>query len=160
MELTAGIVIVPLAFASLVTGLVQSFGTSWGLVRHYWVLAKLALTVIATIVLLLKMKLIGKLASMTAATLFSEADVRAMRIELLVHAAGGLLVLLAITTVSVVKPWGMTAYGRRQIPQADAPPPRPARNVTVVRDPVFAISSRRWGQIITVHAIHASNLAG
>src|SRR6266481_1345223 len=55
MELTAWCVIVPLAFASLLTGIVQSLGTAWGLFRHYWVLAKLLLTTFATIVLLLQM---------------------------------------------------------------------------------------------------------
>jgi hypothetical protein len=59
MELTAWFVIVPLAFASLLTGLVQSLGTKWGLFRHYWVLAKLLLTVLATIVLLLQMESIS-----------------------------------------------------------------------------------------------------
>jgi len=50
MELTARFVIVPLAFASLLSGLIQSLGTPWGLFRHYWVLAKLLLTIFATIV--------------------------------------------------------------------------------------------------------------
>jgi hypothetical protein len=59
MLLIAQFVIVPLAFASLLTGLVQSLGTPWGLFRHYWVLVKLLLTVFATMVLLFKMKLIG-----------------------------------------------------------------------------------------------------
>src|SRR5213082_3605560 len=54
MELTARFVIVPLAFATLLSGLVQSLGTPWGLVRHYWVLVKLLLTTFATIVLLEK----------------------------------------------------------------------------------------------------------
>ena len=53
MELIAWFVIVPLALASLLTGLVQSVGTTWGLFRHYWVLAKLLVTVLATIVLLM-----------------------------------------------------------------------------------------------------------
>lgn len=44
-ELVARSVIVPLVFASLVTGLVQSLGTTWGVFRHYWVLAKLLLTI-------------------------------------------------------------------------------------------------------------------
>jgi hypothetical protein len=35
MELTARFVIVPLAFASLLSGIVQSMGTPWGLFRHY-----------------------------------------------------------------------------------------------------------------------------
>jgi hypothetical protein len=59
MELIARIVIVPLAFASLLTGLIQSLGTPWGLFRHYWVVVKLLLTVFATVVLLVKMELIG-----------------------------------------------------------------------------------------------------
>jgi hypothetical protein len=36
MEVTAWVVLVPLALASLLTGLVQSLGTKWGLFRHYW----------------------------------------------------------------------------------------------------------------------------
>src|SRR5918997_572837 len=47
-EVITWAVIVPLCLASLVTGVVQSLGTSWGLVRHWWVLIKLALTVVAT----------------------------------------------------------------------------------------------------------------
>ena len=41
MEPAGWVVLVPLAFASLLTGLVQSLGTTWGLSRHYWVLFKL-----------------------------------------------------------------------------------------------------------------------
>jgi ABC-type anion transport system duplicated permease subunit len=40
MDLTAWFVIVPLCFASLLTGLVSSLGTHWGLFRHYWVACK------------------------------------------------------------------------------------------------------------------------
>jgi len=54
MDLVARLIIVPLAFASLVTGLIQSLGTPWGLFRHYWVLAKLLLTAFATTILLIK----------------------------------------------------------------------------------------------------------
>jgi len=35
-DLTTWFVIVPLAFASLLTGLVVALGTQWGLFRHYW----------------------------------------------------------------------------------------------------------------------------
>jgi hypothetical protein len=71
MELTARFVIVPLAFASLLIGLIQSLGTPWGLFRHYWVLAKLLLTVFATIVLLVQMELIGYAARLAAETTLS-----------------------------------------------------------------------------------------
>jgi hypothetical protein len=81
MNVTAWFVIVPLAFAALLTGLVQSLGTRWGLFRHHWVLAKLLLTVIATIVLLLKLKLIGYIAGVAGTTL-SIADLREARFEL------------------------------------------------------------------------------
>src|SRR5215471_13385379 len=59
MDLVARFIIVPLAFASLLTGLIQSLGTPWGLFRHYWIVAKLAVTIFATAVLLLKMELIS-----------------------------------------------------------------------------------------------------
>jgi hypothetical protein len=41
MELTTWIVIVPLSLAALLTGVVQSLGTPWGLFRHRWIVAKL-----------------------------------------------------------------------------------------------------------------------
>src|ERR671911_342539 len=55
MELIGWYVIVPLALASLLTGLIMALGTSWGLFRHYWVLFSFMLTVLATVVLLLHM---------------------------------------------------------------------------------------------------------
>lgn len=56
MELTGWFIIVPLCFVSLPTGLVMSLGTPWGLFRHYWVVAKLTISVIATILLLVHMQ--------------------------------------------------------------------------------------------------------
>lgn len=106
--------IVPLAFASLLTGLIQSLGTTWGLFRHYWVLVKLLLTVFATLVLLVKMELIGSAARLAAEEVLSRADLRAAGIQLVVHAGGGLLVLLVPMVLSVYKPRGMTQYGRRK----------------------------------------------
>jgi hypothetical protein len=114
MELSARFVIVPLAFASLLTGLIQSLGTTWGLFRYYWVLAKLLLTLFAASVLLVKMELIGYAARLAAETALSRADLRAAGLQLVVHSAGGLLVLLVPEVLSVYKPWGRTQYGRRK----------------------------------------------
>lgn len=114
MDLTAQFVIVPLALASLLTGLIQSLGTAWGLFRHYWILAKLLLTAFATAVLLAKLELIGYAARLAAESVLPRADLRAAGMELAVHAAGGLLVLLVPTVLSVYKPWGPTPYGRRR----------------------------------------------
>lgn len=114
MNLIAWFVIVPFALASLLTGIFQSLGTEWGFFRHYWVVAKLVLTVIATIVLLTKMKLIGYVAGAATNAVFAGVDLRQARIAILVHASGGLLVLLTATVLSVYKPWGLTSYGRRK----------------------------------------------
>jgi hypothetical protein len=84
------------------------------LFQHYWVLFKLLLTVLATIVLLVTMELIGYAAHLAAETTLSRADLRAAAIQLLVHAAGGLLVLLVPAVLSVYKPPGMTRYGWRK----------------------------------------------
>ncbi|WP_372363570.1 hypothetical protein ACCQ07_22325 (plasmid) [Xanthomonas sp. NCPPB 3583] len=114
MDLTARFVIVPLAFASLLTGLIQSLGTPWGLFRHYWILAKLLLTAFATLILLAKIKLIGYAVHLAAETMLPRADLRMVGMELAAHAAGGLLVLLVPAILSVYKPRGLTAYGRRK----------------------------------------------
>jgi hypothetical protein len=58
--LTTWIVIVPLSLAALLTGVVQSLGTPWGLFRHRWIVAKLALTVVATVLLLVHTQPIGR----------------------------------------------------------------------------------------------------
>jgi hypothetical protein len=112
--LIAQFVIIPLAFASLLTGLIQSLGTPWGLFQHYWVLVKLLLTAFATMVLLFKMKLIGYAAYLAAESTLSSAELRAVGTQLVVHAAGGLLVLLVPAILSVYKPPGKTRYGWRK----------------------------------------------
>jgi len=114
MDLTAWFVIVPLSLASLVTGLVQSLGTRWGLFRHYWVLIKLVMTILATIVLLVHTQPIGYMARVAATTTIASADHRGVRIQLVVTAGAALLVLLVATTLGVYKPRGMTPYGRRK----------------------------------------------
>jgi hypothetical protein len=100
MEMIARFVIVPLAFAALLTGLIESLGTPWGLFQHYWVLIKLVLTGLATGVLLVKMELIGYAARLAAETTSSRADLRTAGMQLVVHAAGGLLILLVPMVLS------------------------------------------------------------
>jgi hypothetical protein len=113
MDVIARLVIVPLAFASLLTGLIQSLGTPWGLFRHYWVVMKLVVTIFATIVLLSRMPLIGAAARLATEVTLSMDDLRTAGNQLVVHAAGGLLVLLLPMVLSVYKPRGLTAYGAR-----------------------------------------------
>lgn len=114
MKPMANFVIVPLAVAALLTGLVQSLGTPWGVFRHYWIVAKLGLTVFATVILLIKLRLIAQAAQLAAETVLPHADLRQVGLELMVHAAGGLLVLLVPAILSIYRPWGRTIYGLRK----------------------------------------------
>jgi uncharacterized membrane protein len=112
MEPAARFVLVPLALASLLTGIVQSLGTTWGLFRHYWVLFKLLINVVATIVLLLYMETFRFMASVAADP---GADLGVVRnASPGIHAALALLLLLVATVLAVYKPRGMTRYGRRK----------------------------------------------
>lgn len=113
-ELIARFIILPLILASLLIGIVQSLGTQWGLFRHYWVVAKLMLTIVTVVVLLLQMDGIAEVAAAAANTTMSSADLLVLRTSLWLHAAGGLLVLLVTTVLSVYKPRGLTRYGWRK----------------------------------------------
>jgi hypothetical protein len=114
MELTGWVVLVPLSLASLVTGLICSLGSIWGLFRHYWVLFKLLINVVATIVLLLYMQTLDYLADVAAATL-SSSELRGLRSPSpVLHAGAALLLLFVATTLAISKPRGMTRYGQRK----------------------------------------------
>jgi hypothetical protein len=111
MELTGWLAIVPLALAALLTGLIMSLGTTWGLFRHYWVLITLGLTILATIVLLLHMPTVSALADV--ARVADGADLGRLGGDLF-HPGAGLLVLLVITVLNMYKPRGVTPYGWRK----------------------------------------------
>jgi hypothetical protein len=112
MEPAAWFVLVPLALASLLTGLVQSLGTTWGLFRHYWVLFKLLINVFATIILLIYMETFSLMAGVAADP---NADLDVVRNASPVgHAVLALLLLLVATVLAVYKPRGMTPYGQRK----------------------------------------------
>jgi uncharacterized membrane protein len=112
MEPAAWFVLVPLAFASLVTGIVQGLGTAWGLFRHYWVLFKLLITVFATVILLMYMQTFRFMARMAADP---SADLGLVRNPSpVIHAVLALVLLLVAAVLAVYKPRGMTRYGWRK----------------------------------------------
>ena len=111
MELIGWYVIVPLALASLLTGLVMALGTKWGLFRHYWVLFSFALTIIATVILLLHMPTVSLIAD--EAQVAGGAGLDRLGGDLL-HPGIGLVVLLVIQVLNLYKPPGMTRYGWRK----------------------------------------------
>ena len=150
MKLIGWYVIVPFSFATLLTGLIQSLGTRWGLFRHWWIVAKFLLTIVAIAILLRHMQDVSRVSHRLAETSFSNADF----LPELAHAGGGLLVLLAATTLSVFKPWGLTPYGRRRISRADAPS-RPRPGVGAVSQPGVAVGRPRWAHVVGIHAVIA-----
>lgn len=111
MERTGWSVIVPLCLATLVTGLVMAFGTKWGLFRHYWVTLKFLLTVISALILFGFTNTLGDMGQLAANTSLSIEELRNLRQGPVGHSGGGLLVLIAISALSVYKPWGKTRYG-------------------------------------------------
>jgi hypothetical protein len=140
MELTIQYVILPLALGSLLTGMIMALGTKWGLFRHYWVLFSLALTVFAVAVLwdhVPTVRFYAGIAEAQGATLEGQrpdrhpADgpaggqhqergedvTRGLDGELL-HAGGGLWVLLVVQVLNVYKPRGLTPYGWRKEQEA------------------------------------------
>jgi len=120
MDLTAWFVINPLAIASLIIGLIQSLGSRWGLFRHYWVVVKLLLTILTIVVLMLQMEPIDFLSRAATEAELTGLDLP-VQIRLVVHAAGGLMVLLVLTILSIYKPRGMTRYGIRRQREERAP---------------------------------------
>jgi hypothetical protein len=111
MELITTFVVVPLCFASLLTGLVQALITPWGLFRHYWIVVKLVLTVLSTIVLLVHTKPINELARATTETEWSNADLAGLWFQLIIASGAAFIVLVTSTALSIYKPRGMTPYG-------------------------------------------------
>jgi hypothetical protein len=105
-------VIVPFALASLLTGLIQSLGSTWGLFQHYWVVFKLVLNVLATVVLLMYTRTVSYLADLAAQPSTDLAELRSPTFAL--HSGGAVLLLLTATVLAVYKPRGMTQYGRRK----------------------------------------------
>lgn len=110
MKIFADWLVLPLALLTLLSGVLLSLGTPWGLARHRWVYTKFWLT-LAT----------------TAASTFALRPGVTHNAQ--VVAAGGALpdptdlimgpivslsAYLFMTVISVLKPWGLTKRGRRQ----------------------------------------------
>ncbi len=114
-------VLVPLAVGSLLSGIAIAMGTPWGLLRHYWVVFSLVLTVFAAAVLVAHMPSVSATAQALASGASHAPDARhagaatggGSRGDLL-HAVGGLGVLLVVAVLNVYKPRGLTPYGWRR----------------------------------------------
>ena len=106
MELMGWYVIVPFCLASLVSGVVQGLGTRWGLLSYYWVLYKLLITIVSTLILFAFTKTLTRLGELAADATVSVDTLR--NPSPVVHSGLAVLALLITTILSVYKPWGKT----------------------------------------------------
>jgi hypothetical protein len=126
-------VLVPLAHASLLSGLAISLGTPWGLFRHYWVASKLVITLFATVILLIYMGTFRQMAGVAADPVVELRLVR--NPSPMVHAILALILLLAATVLGIYKPFGMTAYGKRKYGERQAAHGSPSEDSKPVATP-------------------------
>ena len=114
MEVITRYVIVPLSLVPLLlTGPLLSLGTPWGLFRHYWIIVKLVINILSTLILLVHVEPIRHLAHAAARGTLSPAD-RSLQFQMVAASGAGILALLLCTGLAVYKPRGMTAYGWRK----------------------------------------------
>jgi hypothetical protein len=161
MSVIGWYVIAPLCLASLLTGLVMSLGTNWGLFRHYWVMAKFLLTIVSTLILFGFMQTLSHISALAADTTMSIDKLHSLSQSPVLHSGGGLLVLLVNTMLSVYKPWGRTQYWlRKQYEQREVLPAefssRPESDVGVVLG--STTKTPRWVFVVGVLTIVLSLL--
>jgi hypothetical protein len=98
---------IPLSLTALVTGIALGLGTHWGILRHRWVTAKLALLVAVILNGALVVRpLIGELIDATSAMGAPPRDIAATRWALPAAAALNIAFAAASAILAVFKPGG------------------------------------------------------
>jgi hypothetical protein len=117
MEVIGWAALVPLSIASLTTGIIHSLGTQWGLVRHYWVIIKLLITAISTVILLLYMETLTTLADVARDTSVPTGIGEVLpNFSPVLHSVAALLALALALGLSIYKPRGLTGFGYQRAP--------------------------------------------
>ncbi|RAY14236.1 DUF2269 domain-containing protein [Actinomadura craniellae] len=106
------VIVIPLVVLSIVTGLVISLGTKWGLTRNWWVLTKFGLTMgMVVFAAACGNAWVCNLAERTAAN--PAADAHGDDVKLAVTMVFFCGLLWAATALSIYKPWGRTPWQGR-----------------------------------------------
>lgn len=167
MELICWSVIVPLSVASPVFGVMQALGTPWGLLRHYWIVVKLLVTVFCTAVLLLHMLPTTELANAAAQGKLAAGAEQDLRVQLIADSIVAFVALLFTMVLSIYKPVGLTARGYAAARSSlDGQPPvrlTPAwvvwlRRLALVTAVVFLVAHLA-GKGIGGHGLHGLHAA-
>lgn len=104
--------VIPLVILSIVTGLLGSLGTKWGLIRHWWVLTKFAISMsILGFAAFVENFWVRGLAERLSAD--PSAEPGTTGVQLFTCMVVFSLLLWFATVLSVYKPWGMTWWGHR-----------------------------------------------
>ena len=106
-------VVQPVAVLTLVSGVVLSLGTKWGLFQHTWIVAKIGLSV-ATILngmLNLGPAVQEAIALTTNASAATRPDLGSAALVAIAVPGANVLMLGAATAISVYKPWGRLGRG-------------------------------------------------
>ncbi|MFC7305981.1 DUF2269 domain-containing protein [Streptomyces monticola] len=109
MHVFADWLVLPLALLTLLSGLVLSLGTPWGLARHRWVYTKFWLTLATTAASTFALRPGVADAAETVASGAPLADPN----DLVMGPIVSLSAYLFMTVISVLKPWGLTKRGRK-----------------------------------------------
>lgn len=108
MDVFGDYLLIPVSLATLISGVVLSLGTPWGLIRYKWVAWKFVLTLIT--VGLVAFSLTPGLSD-AAATAVAGRPVP--NIDLIVAPSVATSTYVFMWVLSILKPWGPTPYGRR-----------------------------------------------
>lgn len=114
MALVGWWVIAPASGAALITGGAQALGTAWGLTRHWWVLLKLGMTVLAAVALLVHLRPTSLMAETVQTQDLKPADLLGARWQLVVAPSLALILLAFNAALGIAKPRGLTPFGARR----------------------------------------------
>jgi hypothetical protein len=118
-------IMIPLGYLALVTGVLLSVGTNWGLLRHWWIVTKLVLTVV--VLLFAGVFTSGWVLEAVARTAENPmADLGVLAVQLIANVAAFNVVFWTNATISVFKPWGLTPRGHHKLTQQAAAKQAPA----------------------------------
>ncbi|WP_415947660.1 DUF2269 domain-containing protein [Streptomyces sp. KLOTTS4A1] len=109
MKLFADWLVIPLALLTLLSGLLLSLGTQWGLARHRWVYVKFWLTLATTAAstFALRPGVNHNAEIVSAGGALPDAT------DLIMGPIVSLTAYVFMTVISILKPWGLTRRGRR-----------------------------------------------
>jgi len=106
--------VIPLVLLSILTGLVVSLGTHWGLIKNWWVLTKFVIALgIVTMASVKENFWVRGLAEKTATN--PAADLGSVDLKLAICMVAFCTALWSATVLSIYKPWGRTPWSERQL---------------------------------------------